>query len=120
AGLTSTLSGCCRVHPAVLGCAVTDAGKADMSDLEQLRLLDYRPVACLSAPSQRVERACATAIDAHTHLGRWLTGGTWAVPDTARPAGLMDSSNIAAAVNMDGRWGAELEANLERYDRSYP
>src|SRR5213078_2978400 len=84
------------------------------------RLRDYRPVPCLSAHSHRVERACAPAIDAHTHLGRWLTGGTWAVPDTARLAGLMDSCNIAAAVNMDGRWGAELEANLDRYDRSYP
>ncbi len=26
----------------------------------------------------------------------------------------------AAIVNLDGRWGAELEANLERYDRRYP
>src|SRR5207247_1312344 len=79
-----------------------------------------RPGTSLPGPSHRVERACAPAIAAHTRLGRWLTGGTWAVPDTARLAGLMDSCNIAAAVNMDGRWGAELEANLDRYDRSYP
>jgi predicted TIM-barrel fold metal-dependent hydrolase len=99
---------------------VTDDGKAVMTDLDQLRLCDYRPVPSLSAPSHRVERACAPAIDAHTHLGRWLTGGTWAVPSTTRLADLMDSCNIAAVVNMDGRWGAELEANLDRYDRSYP
>ena len=91
-----------------------------MTDLAQLRLRDYRPVTRLSAPGHRVERACAPAIDAHTHLGRWVTGGAWAAPDTARLAGLMDSCNIAAAVNLDGRWGAELEANLDRYDRSYP
>lgn len=91
-----------------------------MTDLAQLRLCDYRPVPSLSAPSQRVERAYAPAVDAHTHLGRWLTGGTWAAPDTTRLAELMDSCNIAAIVNMDGRWGAELEANLDRYDRSYP
>jgi len=90
-----------------------------MTDPEQLRLRDYRPVPSLTAPSHRVERACAPAIDAHTHLGRWLTG-TWAVPSTARLAELMDPCNVAAAVNMDGRWGAELEANLDRYDRSYP
>jgi predicted TIM-barrel fold metal-dependent hydrolase len=91
-----------------------------MTDLAQLRLRDYRPVASLSAPSHRVERARVPAIDAHTHLGRWLTGGSWAVPSIARLAGLMDSCNIAAAVNLDGRWGDELEANLDRYDRRYP
>jgi hypothetical protein len=80
-------------------------GKAAMADPAQLRLRDYRPVASLSAPGHRVERACAPAIDAHTHLGRWLTGGAGAVPDTARLAGLMDSCNVTAAVNMDGRWG---------------
>jgi predicted TIM-barrel fold metal-dependent hydrolase len=91
-----------------------------MTDLAQLRLRDYRPVPCLSAPSHSVERACSPVIDAHTHLGRWLTGGTWAVSSTARLADLMDSCNIAAMVNMDGRWGGELEANLDRYDRWYP
>jgi predicted TIM-barrel fold metal-dependent hydrolase len=91
-----------------------------MTDLAQLRLSDYRPVPSLSAPSHRVERACTPVIDAHTHLGRWLTGGTWAVPSVTRLAELMDSCNIAAVVNMDGRWGAELEANLDRYDRRYP
>jgi len=79
-----------------------------MTDLEQLRLRDYRPVPRLSAPSHRVGRACAPVIDAHTHLGRWLSGGTWAAPSTARLAELMDSCNIAAVVNMDGRWGAGL------------
>jgi len=64
-----------------------------MTDLEQLRLRDYRPVPSLSAPSHRVERACAPVIDAYTHLGRWLTG-TWAVPGTARLAELMDSCNV--------------------------
>jgi len=91
-----------------------------MTDLAQLRLRDYRPVPSLSAPGHRVGRACAPVIDAHTHLGRWTTGGTWAVPSTTRLAELMDSCNIAAAVNLDGRWGAELEANLDRYDRRYP
>jgi predicted TIM-barrel fold metal-dependent hydrolase len=32
----------------------------------------------------------------------------------------MDASNVAAIVNLDGMWGDELEANLERYDRAYP
>jgi predicted TIM-barrel fold metal-dependent hydrolase len=91
-----------------------------MTDLTRLRLRDYRPVPRLSAPGHHVPRARAPAIDAHTHLGRWLTGGNWAVPSVAGLTGLMDSCNIAAAVNLDGRWGDELEANLDRYDRRYP
>jgi amidohydrolase family protein len=90
-----------------------------MTDPARLRLRDYRPVPRLSAPSHRVARARWPAIDAHTHLGRWLTG-SWAAPSTARLADLMDSCNIAAAVNLDGRWGDELEANLDRYDRRHP
>jgi predicted TIM-barrel fold metal-dependent hydrolase len=32
----------------------------------------------------------------------------------------MQTSNVTAIVNLDGRWGDELEANLDRYDRGYP
>jgi len=34
--------------------------------------------------------------------------------------GLMDSWNVNTLVNLDGRWGSELEENLDRYDRAYP
>jgi predicted TIM-barrel fold metal-dependent hydrolase len=60
------------------------------------------------------------AIDAHTHLGRWLTAGEWAVPNVAELIDLMDLRGLAGLVNLDGRWGAELEANLDRYDRAHP
>ncbi len=33
---------------------------------------------------------------------------------------VMDRCNISAIVNLDGMWGDELEANLDRYDRAYP
>jgi predicted TIM-barrel fold metal-dependent hydrolase len=32
----------------------------------------------------------------------------------------MDQLNVGALVNLDGRWGRELEENLERYDRAHP
>jgi predicted TIM-barrel fold metal-dependent hydrolase len=32
----------------------------------------------------------------------------------------MESCNVRAIVNLDGRWQGELEANLDRYDRRYP
>jgi predicted TIM-barrel fold metal-dependent hydrolase len=94
-------------------------------DLRDLRLAEYRPVPRLVAPAHAVERALVPAVDAHNHLGRWLTEwigrpGTWAVPDVGALLELMDGCNLRAVVNLDGRWGSELEANLERYDRRYP
>ncbi|MFH8838073.1 amidohydrolase family protein [Streptomyces sp. NPDC017868] len=79
----------------------------------------YAPRSRLRVPTTRVERARVPAVDAHAHLGRWLTGG-WAVPDPRELVQTMDRCNIRAVVNLDGRWGAELQQNLDRYDRAYP
>ena len=93
---------------------------ADTDPLSGLPLADYRPYSRLRLPQSTVPRASAPAVDGHTHLGRWLTGERWAVPDVAAFVDLMDSCNITAAVNLDGRWGNELEDNLDRFDRSHP
>jgi predicted TIM-barrel fold metal-dependent hydrolase len=58
-------------------------------------------------------------VDAHNHLGRWLTEGDWAAPDVGELLATMDACNVNAIVNLDGMWGDELEANLERYDRAH-
>lgn len=42
------------------------------------------------------------------------------VPDVGVLLARMDELGVAAVVNLDGRWGKELEANLNRYDRSRP
>jgi predicted TIM-barrel fold metal-dependent hydrolase len=93
---------------------------ADQDPLSGLPLAEYRPYSRLRLPRSSVLRASVPAVDAHTHIGRWLTGDRWAVPDVAAFVGLMDSCNVAAMVNLDGLWGDELEANLDRYDRSHP
>jgi predicted TIM-barrel fold metal-dependent hydrolase len=88
--------------------------------MRDLPLREYRP-------RQMVRRELTTLdprpphplIDAHNHLGRWLTG-TWSVPDAGALVGLMDELGIETIVNLDGMWGEELDANLERYDRAYP
>ncbi len=91
-----------------------------------LRLLDWRPKPKLVVEEHRVNRASVPAVDAHNHLGRWLTtaagpdAGAWVVPDVARLLEDMDACNLRAIVNLDGRWGEELEANLGRYDRAHP
>jgi predicted TIM-barrel fold metal-dependent hydrolase len=74
------------------------------------------------------------AIDAHAHLGRWLQPGVdwmasdvagscegpWLSPDPDALVASMDEYGVAATVNLDGRWGHELEANLERFDSRHP
>jgi predicted TIM-barrel fold metal-dependent hydrolase len=91
-----------------------------------LRLTDWRPEPKLVVERHPVERARFPAVDAHNHLGRWLSPwlgigeGEWVVPDVGALLELMDAVNLRAIVNLDGRWGNELEANLDRYDRAHP
>ncbi len=92
-----------------------------MIDDDRLLLRDHRPVPCLTVPAHHVPRAAHAAIDAHNHLGRWLSDdGGWVVPDVAALLALMDETNVCGMVNLDGRWDDELEANLDRYDRAHP
>lgn len=89
------------------------------TSLRDLRLHDYRPRSQLRLPGHQVERARFPVVDAHNHLGTWLTGGS-AWPDLDELFAVMDTSGVRAIVNLDGRWGDELEANLDRYDRAHP
>jgi predicted TIM-barrel fold metal-dependent hydrolase len=41
------------------------------------------------------------------------------IPDVPAFLDLMDELQIRAVVNLDGRWGNELDENLDRYDRAY-
>lgn len=60
-------------------------------------------------------------IDAHNHLGRWLSDdGDWLVPDVTALLTMMDQVGVDVIVNLDGRWADELEQNLDRYDRAHP
>lgn len=89
--------------------------------LHDLPLREYRPKSCLTVPEHRVPRAAHPAVDAHVHLGTWLSeDGNWVVPDVPALIDLMDEHNIRSMVNLDGRWGEELRANLARYDHAHP
>lgn len=83
-------------------------------------LSSYRPrQAFRRALTTLAARPPAPIIDAHNHLGRWLTGG-WAAPDVGALLATMDEAGVEMVVNLDGMWGDELDANLDRYDRTHP
>ena len=84
-----------------------------------LRLVDWAPRPQLRLAATHVPAAAFPAVDVHNHLGRWLTDD-WCAPDVGALLSLMDRTNLQAVVNLDGLWGAELEANLDRYDRAHP
>lgn len=86
-----------------------------------LPLADWQPRPQVRAPLSEVTEAAYPCIDAHNHLGTWLTGGqNWMIDDPVDLIRTMDRLGVEAVVNLDGRWGDELSANLERYDRSFP
>ncbi len=81
----------------------------------------YAPRSALRLPEHHPQRAAVAAVDAHNHLGTWLNdGAAWMAPDVPALLAAMDATGVEAVVNLDGRWGAELEANLDRYDRAHP
>jgi predicted TIM-barrel fold metal-dependent hydrolase len=85
------------------------------------RLDRYEPEMTLRLPTHSIEAARFPAIDVHNHLGRWLhRRGGWMEPDVGLLVSRLDECNIRSIINLDGRWGSELEANLDRYDRAFP
>src|SRR3954468_11492122 len=89
--------------------------------LDRLLLRDWRPVAQVRTRRTEVRRPAAACVDVHNHLGRWLADdGDWLVPDVDALLAVLDECDVATVVNLDGRWGEELTANLDRYDRAHP
>ena len=93
----------------------------DWESLARLPLAEWTPRSSLRLPATPRARAAVPAIDVHNHLGRWLSeDGDWMIRDVAALLASMDAHGIEAIVNLDGMWGDELTANLERYDRAHP
>jgi predicted TIM-barrel fold metal-dependent hydrolase len=100
-------------------------------------LADWLPRSQLALPRTDVRLPSVPAIDAHNHLGRWLAefddwlgldpadlvAGAerpWLIGDVGAALATLDEAGVEAIVNLDGLWGAELERNLDRFDRAHP
>jgi predicted TIM-barrel fold metal-dependent hydrolase len=92
---------------------------SDDPGLADLPLREYVPEPMLRVAKHHPTTAPVPAVDVHNHLGRWHTGD-WSVSDVGALRALMDERNVGTIVNLDGGWGSELEANLDRYDRAHP
>src|SRR5438067_783471 len=87
----------------------------------EMALAQFFPRPTLVVDQHELHQAKFPTIDAHGHLGRWLTPDkSWAAPDVQELLGTLDACNITTLVNLDGMWGDELEENLDRYDRAHP
>jgi hypothetical protein len=65
-----------------------------------------------------VRRARFPAIDAHNHLGCWLSrDGSWVARDVPDLLHVLDACNSTTIVNLDGLWGDELDANEDHLKR---
>jgi predicted TIM-barrel fold metal-dependent hydrolase len=86
-----------------------------------LLLADFAPHRAIRRPLTPVSRLSVPAVDVHNHLGRWLTeDGSWMTPDVGELLELMDRVGVVAIVNLDGRWGTDLDDNVTRYDAAHP
>ena len=92
----------------------------DRERLRRLPLAEWHPRSRLSLTTTHRDRASVPAIDVHNHLGRWLADGEWMIQDVGTLLSVMDDTNIELIVNLDGMWGEEVTANVERYDRTHP
>jgi predicted TIM-barrel fold metal-dependent hydrolase len=89
--------------------------------LTDLPINQWDPQPTVILPSTEVPTPQFDVVDAHNHLGRWLSDDQqWMTPSVADLVEVMDQRRVRHIVNLDGRWGDELEANLNRYDRADP
>lgn len=91
------------------------------SDKPDLLLKEFLPIAMLRRPLSDLGQAAWPIIDVHNHLGKWLhPNHEWVIPDVNALLENMEAVNVKAIVNLDGRWGAELDENIARYDSCFP
>jgi predicted TIM-barrel fold metal-dependent hydrolase len=97
----------------------TDAKKeADKGGVPDVMLTEYQPRSMVVREYHVPEKAKYPAIDVHNHLG--TVGGNREALDPAACIKEMDAAGVAQVVNLDGGWGDNLKATIERFEKAYP
>lgn len=81
------------------------------SSHQPLLLKDFRPRSELKVPEHLLQRAKFPCVNVHTHPGRLSAAE---VDEMVR---VMDHSNIAVSVSLDGRWGEQLSKQVALFAR---
>jgi predicted TIM-barrel fold metal-dependent hydrolase len=85
------------------------------SDLRDLSLEDFRPVAKLVRKETQITQPYCTIIDAHNHLGPDFGGG-WDTKPVAALLDRLDEAHVQTYVDLDGGWSEEiLDARLRKF-----
>jgi predicted TIM-barrel fold metal-dependent hydrolase len=86
-----------------------------------LSLHNFFPRSMLQVEVTEIDKPAFTAIDAHAHLGKWLSPhGEWMAPSVKLLLEHMNEAGVSKVVNLDGRWEEELDENIRRYDSAHP
>jgi hypothetical protein len=98
-----------------------DAESQSAVSATTLPLSQWRPRPRLVVRETPVEAPAFPVIDVHNHVGRWLSPTSeWMAPDVSGLLALLERARVETLVNLDGKWGDELELNLARYDVAHP
>jgi predicted TIM-barrel fold metal-dependent hydrolase len=101
--------------------AASPSSAQSPSEKAPLLLKDFRPVAMIRRPLSELGRVPWPIVDIHNHLGKWLhPNHEWIIPDVHELLENMSTTNVQLIVNLDGRWGKELDENVARYDSLFP
>lgn len=98
---------------------VSDMRPLAGGDHESTQRVWPRPTVVL--PQTHLDQPFCRGIDIHNHLGRWLSAdGTFLGGSADELSAVLDDVHLDAVVNLDGMWGEELQANLDRFDAVMP
>lgn len=91
-----------------------------MTDVNDLRLIDFKPVSQLVTKQTLVEKPRFPVIDAHNHLGGAF-GGDWHERPVQELIDVLDQANVQGYVDLDGGWGEDvLQRHLDKFKAFAP
>ena len=87
-----------------------------------LTLREYEPRPMVTLEAHEVLQPRFEVIDAHNHLGDvfGFWSANWLKEPVSDLVAVMDESGVRSVVDLDGRWGDRLRAQIARFQEPYP